>query len=450
MFLRVFLKAALGRGEGRARNLRHMIRHVPPEHVKLGMFICGFGGSWFDHPFWRTRFVISTADDLAKVHGCAAPFVIIDEARGGRYEAEPAAPGPPASAAGPMPGEPRGPVRRYRRAALPPPDRADALMHSISRQRRRQVQKMVGQARQTMRGLFDDARMGRAVRVADTHQLVKDIAEAVASSPRTVIDVVRLKSKDEYTFAHSVAVCTLMINAATFLGLSAEETRDYGQAGLLHDLGKIGIPQDVLNKPASLTQEEFALVRDHPEHGFRLLAASGDVCPTALDVCRHHHERQDGKGYPTGLHAGEISRAAALGAICDCYDALTSDRIYKQAWTPVEALAAMWGWEGHFDRDLLFAFMQSIGVFPPGMVVRLRSNRLALVQPGRRTDTGPHVTAFFCTREREPLPPQDMLLDDANPLDSIVGHACGHEWGVPDWNRVRCRLWRGAADPPQL
>jgi HD-GYP domain-containing protein (c-di-GMP phosphodiesterase class II) len=358
------------------------------------MFIYGFGGSWFDHPFWRTRFVLASAEDLEKVQASAVPYVIIDEARGRKLEDPPA----PASVA-PTPSSSAGAPVRCRRVPLPPPDRSQTLMQTITRQRRRQVQRMVGEARQTMRGLFDDARMGRAVRVADTHKLVEDIADAVANSPRTVIDVVRLKSKDEYTFAHSVAVCTLMINVATFLGLDPQETRDYGQAGLLHDLGKVGIPQEVLNKPAALTQEEFACVRDHPEHGYRLLEASGDVCATALDVCRHHHERQDGRGYPQGLAASQISRAAAFGAICDCYDALTSDRIYKQAWSPPEALAAMWSWEGHFDRDLLFIFMQSIGVFPPGMVVRLRSNRLALVQPGRRHDTGPHVTAFFSTRE---------------------------------------------------
>lgn len=416
-----------------------MIRQIPPEHVKIGMFICGFGGSWFDHPFWRTRFVISSREDLEKVHDAAVPFVVIDESRGSKYD-DP----PPQTVANVATDAPMR--SRCRRAPPPPPDRSDGLAQSIARQRRRQVQQMVGRARQTMRGLFDDARMGRAVRVADTHQLVDDIAQAVANSPRTVIDIVRLKSKDEYTFAHSVAVCTLMINVATFLGLSEQVTCEYGQAGLLHDLGKIGIPQEILNKPAALTREEFALVRDHPEHGFRLLEASGDVCPTALDVCRHHHERQDGTGYPHGLASAQISRAAALGAICDCYDALTSDRIYKQAWKPHEALAAMWSWEGHFDRDLLFTFMQSIGVFPPGMVVHLRSNRLALVQPGRQHDSGPQVTAFFCTRERELLPPQDMLLDDRNVLDSVVGHACPHEWAVPQWTVLRRQLWRGAAE----
>lgn len=370
------------------------------------MFVCGFGGSWFDHPFWRTRFVIASQDDLDKVHASAVPFVIIDESRGVRHEG-----GDAAKAAFPARAAPE-----RRRARVPPPDRSGAMAHSIARQRRRQVKQMVGQARQTMRSLFEDARMGRAVRVADTHRLVEDIAQAVANSPRTVLDVVRLKTKDEYTFAHSVAVCTLMINVATFLGLSEAEVRDYGQAGLLHDLGKIGIPQDVLNKPDRLTREEFAVVRDHPEHGYRLLRASGDVCATAL------------------------------GAICDCYDALTSDRIYKQAWTPAQALAAMASWDGHFDPALLFTFMQSIGVFPPGMIVRLRSNRLALVQPGRRYDTGPHVTAFFCTREREVLPPQDMLLDESNPLDSIVAPACPQEWGIPRWTELRTRLWRGPVE----
>src|SRR5690606_14238117 len=142
-------------------------------------------------------------------------------------------------------------------------------------------------------------------------------------------DILRLKNKNEYTYLHSVAVCTLMVNAARYMGKSEAETRDYGMAGLLHDLGKMGIPDAILNKSGRLTDAEFEAVRNHPEHGYQVLRGSPNVPAMALDVCRHHHEKIDGTGYPFGLPADAISLVSRLGAVCDVYDALTSDRVYK-------------------------------------------------------------------------------------------------------------------------
>lgn len=398
----------------------------------MGMFVCGFGGSWFDHPFWRTRFVVRTTQQLDRIRHADVPFVVIDDAHGLGPEREAMAP----AAASIVP-----PARPSRlRLALPARDRTRDFAQSVEQQRRREVKRMVSSARATMRGLFEDARMGRAVRVEDTAALVDDIADAVATSSGMVLDMVRLKNKDEYTFAHSVAVCALMIAVAQHLGKPAAVVRDYGQAGLLHDLGKIGVPEPVLNKPGRLTPEEYAQVRDHPEIGWRLLADCDAVCEIARDVCLHHHEKQDGTGYPSGLYGPAISEAAAFGGICDCYDALTSDRCYKAAWSPAEALAAMGSWQGHFHPRLLFIFMQSIGVFPAGMLVRLRSNRLGMVQPARRGDAGPRVTAFYDTRAREALPAEELVIDPAGARDSIIAPADPAEWGLGDWDALRDQL----------
>lgn len=205
-------------------------------------------------------------------------------------------------------------------------------------------------------------------------------------------------------------------------------------AGLLHDIGKMGVPALVLNKAGKLTDAEFQSVRTHPEHGYQLLSNTPNVGEIALDVCRHHHEKMDGSGYPFGLRADAISLVARLGAICDVYDALTSDRAYKKAWSPTEAIGAMWSWEGHFDRDLLFTFMQSIGVFPAGMLVRLRSNRLAIVLENKRRNSRPRVLCFYDIRERLLIPVEEVTIEDNLASDSIVAPTQPDEWGLNNWD----------------
>jgi HD-GYP domain-containing protein (c-di-GMP phosphodiesterase class II) len=242
---------------------------------------------------------------------------------------------------------------------------------------------------------------------------------------------------------HSMAVCTLMVNAARHMGKSEAETRDFGMAGLLHDLGKMGIPDTILNKESRLTDAEFRAVCDHPEQGYQALSRSPNIPDMALDVCRHHPEKMDGSGYPFGLPSEAISLGARLGAVCDVYDALTSERVYKNAWTPVEALTAMWSWEGHFDRDLLFTFMKSIGIFAPGMLVQLRSNRLALVLENKRRNSRPRVIVFYATRDREFLAPEELVIQENLANDSIVAPADPDDWGFADWAAMAQRLKGG-------
>lgn len=411
---------------------------VPLDQVRIGMYVCGFGGSWFDHPFWKAKFLLQSEEDLDRIRASGVRHVLIDDELGAGPEP---AGTESATEAGRVSSPPRAssPAFARRPRASPPPARSQS-----DREKARAVFSRSGKI---IRYVFDGARLGRAVRIADVAAIVDDVSETVKRQPRTLLDVVRLKKKDEYTYLHSVAVCALMLHVARQLGKSEEEIREYGLAGLLHDLGKMGVSDDILNKPGRLTDAEFAIMRGHPDHGYDLLVDAPGSSEVVLDVCRLHHEKVDGTGYPLRLKGADIPLAARLGAICDVYDALTSHRAYKQASSPMEAVAAMWSWDGHFDRDLLFKFMQGISVFPTGMLVQLRSNRLGVVLEPGRGKTQLHVLAFYSTRERSFIGREVVKMKSNLANDGILSLAEPGAWGFENWDRMYAALLAGEPVP---
>lgn len=395
------------------------------------------------HPFWKSKFLLEDAEDVEKVRQSDVPYVLIDDERG---IAPPVAPTElPTRGASPARAQQEALASRIaaRRAAPVMP----APSMTVADRERQQAKQIVERSRKVIRQLFASVRLGKAVRMAPVEGIVDEITQSVMHNPHALLSVTRLKSKDEYTFLHSVAVCTLMVNFARHLDLDDGQVRELGMAGLLHDIGKAAIPDEILNKPGRLTDEEFELIRSHPLQGVSLLADAPEMVAAAIDVCQHHHEKMDGTGYPFGLPGEQISLAARMGAICDVYDALTSDRIYKDAWTPLEAVSAMWSWQGHFDRELLFAFMQSIAVFPVGMLVRLRSNRLGVVIDCARRVATPRVCAFYATRERQWLELEIVEISDSLAADQIISAEKPEHWAFSDWETMSASLQQGRMPP---
>jgi putative nucleotidyltransferase with HDIG domain len=302
---------------------------------------------------------------------------------------------------------------------------------------------LMKQSRKAVMSLFNEARMGRVMNTGQCNELVGEITASVWRNPGALVSLARLKSHDDYSYMHSVAVCALMVALARQLGQDEAQARDAGMAGLLHDIGKALMPLEVLNKPGKLTAAEFQLIKQHPLRGHELLMG-GSAPVVALDVCLHHHERPDGKGYPFGLAGDALTVQARMGAVCDVYDAITSNRPYKAGWDPAESIALMadWAAKGQFDPPTFRAFVTGLGIYPTGSLVRLKSGRLAVVvEQNPAALAAPFVKVFFSTRAQMPVAPELVDLNHPGCADAIVARESNQSWQFKHLDE----LWAGPA-----
>ena len=417
-----------------------MLKKVPTPQVQLGMFLQSMEGSWLAHPFWKTKFVLREQADLDALLASGVPAVWIDSQRGLDFPVVPIA----VQVERPMEATLMAAVALDHSAAQVPPKPPPAPSPpsssvSMAEEMDRAAQ-MVNRSRQAVTALFGEARMGRAVDVEQCLPLVDELSQSIARNPSALISLARLKTKDDYTYMHSVAVCALMISLSRQLGLSPEQTQIAGFAGLLHDIGKMTTPLDILNKPGALSDAEFGVVRLHPERGYQVLKENGGMVPDeVLDVCLHHHEKIDGSGYPGKLKGEQISLMARMGAVCDVYDAITSTRPYKSAWDPAGSIQRMAQWTGQFDPAIFQAFVKCVGIYPVGTLVKLRSGRLAVVLEQNQANlVAPWVKVFFSSHSESSIPMLTLDLSRSDANDRITGRELASDWGFTNLDE----LWR--------
>ena len=390
------------------------------------MFIQGFDGSWLDHPFWRTKFVIEKERDLAKVRESGVDAVIIDDERGGGLpSSEPREPTPHWD----PPHRPTAPAWRPAAQPVAPQDASFASSYS-------QATKLFGRSKRAIASMYSEVRLGKAIKAEKLAPLVDDITHSIDANPRAFISIAQLKNRHEYTYMHSVAVCALMINLARELRFNEAAVRDAGMAGLLHDIGKAVMPVEILDKPGALEDHEYDVMKTHPERGHELLSKSSGVSHNALEVCLRHHEKFDGSGYPGALMGDRLSLFARMSALCDVYDAVTSERAYKKPWTPIETIERMRQWDGHFDPEMFEIFVRSVGIYPIGALVRLKSGSVAMV-------TGENPEDPTCPPMiRMPNGDSGEIERVAIGNEDIVAMESPEALGLTNWDSERAKLIR--------
>lgn len=411
-----------------------MLKRISVDQLTLGMHLKEFCGSWMEHPFWRTAFVLTDAKDIEAVRTSSIKEVWIDCEKGLDVAAGESAVSEAESQAQ-IEAELKLVVDGQRQIA--PVSAAAEIARAT---------KICLQAKQAVLSMFEEARMGNTVDVGGAKLLVEEISDSVSRNPGALISLARLKTADDYTYMHSVAVCAMMVALAKQLGFDEAQTRSAGLAGLLHDLGKALMPMAILNKPGKLTDAEFSIIKSHPVEGHTMLLGGINVDPMVLDVCLHHHEKTDGSGYPKGLKGDEISLFAKMGAVCDVYDAITSNRPYKLGWDPAESLRKMAEWtSGHFDPNVFQAFVKSMGIYPVGSLVRLTSGRIGVVvEQTAKSLTTPRIKVFFSTKSNMRILPQVIDLSHPDTLEKIAGREDPVKWHFHDLNE----LWSGLPKAP--
>lgn len=375
-------------------------------------------GSWMEHPFWRSKFTLTDPEDIRRIIESGIAELWIDTDKGLD-----------------TPGAAKAETEESVTDLLM---EAEIVQHvkatgpvSMSEELRRAAM-ICSKAKKAVVSMFREVRMGNAISAEAAGELVEEISSSVLRNPGALISLARLKTADDYTYMHSVAVCALMVSLARQLGLDENEMREAGMAGLLHDLGKALMPMEVLNKPGKLTDDEFRIIKSHPVEGHRLLVEGKTYSDIVLDVCLHHHEKIDGSGYPDRLGGNSISLFAKMGAVCDVYDAITSNRPYKAGWDPAESIRKMAEWsKGHFDEQVFQAFIKSIGIYPVGSLVMLSSSRLAVVvEQSEKSLLAPRVKVFFSTRSQTHIVPELIDLSRPSATEKITSHEDAAKWGI--------------------
>lgn len=397
-----------------------MFKKVDSSQLKVGMYVHDLSCDWMTHPFMRNRFLLRSDEEIRKIIAAGIHDVVIDNSKGLDVQDAPTV--AQAAAA----------IERELVQIASAPQLVTRVSLGMELARATQLRK---QATGLVRTVMADVRLGNAVDLDRVEPMVEDITESILRNPGALVGLLRIKTKDDYTFLHSISVCALMVAFCRSRGMDAATTHQAGLGGLLHDTGKALVPDAILNKPGPLSPEEFALVKRHPRDGHAILLQTPEVGPIPLDIALHHHERRDGSGYPDGLAGDAIGELAQMAAIVDVYDALTSERSYHKAIPAADALRKIYEWSKfHFNPVFAQDFMRCVGIYPVGTMVKLESGRLAVVIEAHESNLlAPKVNVFFSTRSNAYIKPETVDLSRGLGFgggDKIVGHESAAKWQV--------------------
>lgn len=386
-----------------------MIKKIKVEQLKPGLFVHDFNCGWLHHPFLAYRTALRSEKDIAKVVKYGIRELYIDTDKGLDID--------------------DAPTKQEVQQELQ--DELDQLVSPAAGHDTRRLtggdivraQQLIGEAQQATKKLMHDVKLGKRMEMNQVENIVDKMTDSVLRNGDALVSLLRIKDADEYTYLHSMAVSALCISFAQGLDLDSTKIKQIGIGGLLHDIGKMKVPPDILNKPGPLSEKEFEIMKRHVKEGESVLQEYPNLDPTCTCVIAHHHERLDGTGYPQGLKGDQISLFGQIAAIVDIYDALSSERCYKKALTPTEALRKLFEWsQSYLNGALVEKFIGHLGIYPIGTLVRLESSFLAVVVAhGEKSLLHPIVRAIYDTRKAKRVAPFDIDLG----RQFSAGNACG-------------------------
>jgi len=322
---------------------------------------------WLQHPFFRSRFTITDTAMIDKVQETNIQHLVIDTEKG-------------ADCVGEAVVDEVGVTLQENIAKTSGRKAGDGKKVSAADEIDN-ARAIYNEATGVIHHLLEDVRLGKQVELEYIEPITEKIVNSVFRNKDALISLTRIKDRDQYTFMHSVSVSGLMASFALDRGMERERIKQVVLGGLLHDVGKMKVPLEILNKPDKLTDDEFKIMKGHAQLSIDLLAGTPGLTADALDVAAMHHERFDGTGYPKGLKGDEISEVGQMSAIVDVYDALTSVRCYKDAWEPSFTLKKLLEWSGsHFSKELVSSYIRCLGIYPVGSLVQLQSGLVGIVR----------------------------------------------------------------------
>ena len=357
-----------------------MLRKISIDRLKIGMVVEKMDRSWTEHPFLANKKKITSVDQIRALRAYGILEVQIDTDEGADVEA-PTPPPELTDLAAPLPEE--VPLREELRYAEVTHREAQNVVHNVMR----------------------DVRLGKNIESEKVGLVVGTMIDSIFRNADALSSLTRLKGYDEYTFVHSINVCVLCLTLGRRLAYPRSDLENLGIGALLHDTGKIKVPSLILNKTGGLDEGEMAEMRRHPLYSVEVLESTDGIPEESKQVALQHHERWSGNGYPYGLKGGEIGRFGQVAALCDVYDAMTSDRCYAKGMPPYEGIRKINEWAGRdFHADVVQAFIRCMGIYPVGTVVQLDTREIGVVTAvNREKILRPRLTLLF-RDVRTPLP----------------------------------------------
>jgi len=417
-----------------------MIKKIPIEEIRIGMYLEKLPGSWLERSFWRSSFMINDVKTAKKIIETGCKYFWIDTEKGRDVAtAEEKAKERAAAASknrvdeiASFFAEPSKNVRKPSKEEL----KEDAVAKTESAMATASA--VMARSKEAVDAFFSSARAGQPINMQEAQKVVDEIVDSVEESPHDMVSVARKKEAFDFTAAHAVAVCSLMVAMAKELKLSDSEVREAGLAGLMHDLGIVSSKPEILRQHG-MTMTSEALFETHHQDGYELLLKNGDVSQAVLDVCLHHHEAVDGSGVPGGLKAAETSQLAKMAKICDMYDSMTSDHDQRVGMPPPFAIRQMLKKsDTELDATLLEAFVRTVGVYAVGSLVRLKSDKLAIVmEQSTKSLTMPKVKVFYSIKSELRVAPEIVDLSTSI-TDEIVSAEDPAKWRLDNLDA----LWR--------